>query len=69
MYYILKETTDYGDNIPGGCYFFESKPTTKSPQAIGYVNHVTDAFKKFSKPITIDMRGRTFKRVGLGVVS
>lgn len=68
MYYILKETTDYGDNVPGGSYLFESKPTGRTGQVVGYVNHVTDVCKFFNKPLTIDMRGRTFKRVGLAEI-
>jgi hypothetical protein len=65
MYHILKETTDYGDNILGGCYFFESKPTGRTAQAVGFIGPKSDTFKRFKTPLTIDMRGRTFKQVGV----
>jgi hypothetical protein len=68
MYYILKETTVYEDGTLGGCYFFNDKPKGRTAQMVGYIGPKTDALKLFKAPITIDMRGRTFKQVGTNVV-
>jgi hypothetical protein len=63
MYYILKETTDYGDDIRGGYYLFESKPTTKQANAVGFIPYGRDDCKMFKKPLTIDLRHRTFEHI------
>ena len=64
-YYLMRETTDYGDKIPGGVYLFASKPTTRVAKAYGFISHVTDECKLFVKPLDIDMKARTFVRVGV----
>jgi hypothetical protein len=65
MTYLAQETTDYGDNIKGGVYIFESKPKTKVASIIGYIAPKQDAVMWYKNPLSIDMRKRTFKQVGL----
>jgi hypothetical protein len=64
MYRLLRETTKWADGSGSNfIYAFEEKPGKRLGNAIGYINHLSDEFKTFSKPMTIDMKGRTFVEV------
>ena len=65
MYTLLRETTKWSDGFnPNFIYAFEDKPGKRIGRALGYINHLSDEFKVFSKPLDIDMKGRTFIEVG-----
>ena len=64
MYTLLRETTKWADgNTSNFVYAFDGKPSKRLGNAVGYINHLSDEFRKFSKPLTIDMKNRTFVEV------
>ena len=53
----LQETTDWGiHNAPNHIYYVNDSKT----KMVGYIKAGTKALFKFSKPMTIDVRGRKF---------
>lgn len=65
MFTLLRETTKWADGSGSNfIYAFVDKPGKQSGNAVGYINHLSDEFRTFSKPMTIDMKGRTFVEVG-----
>jgi hypothetical protein len=64
MYTLLRETTKWADGSGSNfIYAFEGKPNKRLGNAVGYINHLSDEFRTFSKPMTIDMKDRTFVEV------
>ena len=63
---IMLETTEWPEGS-GDCnhiYVFEEfKANGRSAKAVAYVPHGTDPVQKFSTPLDIDLRGRTFVEV------
>ena len=57
----LQETTRW--DAPNHIYIFKSKPGERSASAIAYVPVGSDRVIKFRKPITLDLKGRTFQPV------
>jgi len=41
-------------------YVFSEKPNTRTAKAIGYVRAGTKELFRFKKPMTLDLKGRTF---------
>jgi hypothetical protein len=62
-YHLLKEVTDYGDNIKGGIYIFDTKPKGRTMQVIGYIGPKTDEVKWFTNGLKIDTKGRQFVQI------
>jgi hypothetical protein len=61
---ILEETTLWADGQGANhIYIFKSKPGERSATAIAYVPVGSDRVVKFRKPITLDLKGRTFRPV------
>jgi len=61
---ILQETTRWTDSQGANhIYIFKSKPGERSASAIAYVAAGSDRVVKFRKPITLDLKVRTFKPV------
>ena len=58
---ILQETTRW--DAPNHIYIFNAKPGERSASAIAYVPVGSSRVFKFKKPITLDLKGRTFKPV------
>jgi hypothetical protein len=58
---ILEETTRW--DAPNHIYIFKSKPGARSADALAYIPHGSDRVIKFRKPITLDLKGRTFRPV------
>jgi hypothetical protein len=58
---ILEETTRW--DAPNHIYIFKSKPGARSADALAYIPHGSDRVVKFRKPITLDLKGRTFRPV------
>ena len=56
---ILEETTRW--DAPNHIYIFKSKPGARSAEAVAYLPHGSSRVFKFKKPITLDLKGRTFK--------
>ena len=53
----LQEVTDWGDhNIPNHIYYLNDSKS----KMVGYIKAGTKALFKFSKPMSIDVRGRKF---------
>jgi hypothetical protein len=61
---VYQETTAWpeGDNA-NHIYVLKAKPTGRTVDAVAYVPRGSDRVQKFKRPITIDLRGRTFKPV------
>jgi hypothetical protein len=57
---FYQETTDWGDQCPNHIYILDKGLRTM----YAYIQAETNQHKVFSKPITIDPRGRTFKDLG-----
>jgi hypothetical protein len=65
MYTLLRETTKWSDGDKlNFIYAFDEKPGKRMGRAVGYINHLSDEFKAFSKPLDIDMKGRSFVEIG-----
>ena len=61
---ILQETTEFTDGQGGNhIYIFKSKPEGRSATAVAYLPQGTDKVIKFSKPMKLDLKGRTFQKV------
>ena len=58
---ILEETTRWA--APNHIYIFKSKPGARSAEALAYIPYGSDRVIKFRKPITLDLKGRTFRPV------
>ena len=53
----LQETTDWGNhNVPNHIYYVNDSKT----KMVGYIKAGSKSLFKFSKPMTIDVRGRKF---------
>jgi len=62
---LLRETTKWADgSATNFIYAFVDKPGKRLGNAVGYINHLSDEYKEFSKPMVIDMKDRTFVEVG-----
>ena len=60
----LQETTLWADGQGANhIYIFKSKPGERSASAIAYVPQGSNLVQKFKKPITLDLKGRTFEEV------
>lgn len=64
---VLQETTTWaeGEVSANHAYVFDKKPESRERQApaIAYIKAGTTKVIKFSKPMKLDMRGRTFEEV------
>ena len=61
---ILQETTEFTDGQGGNhIYIFKKKPEGRSAEAVAYLPRGTDKVIKFSKPMKLDLKGRTFSKV------
>jgi hypothetical protein len=60
IYFYLKETTKWKDNVPNHTYIFSDK---KSIKVLGYIKEGTDEVITFKKALTFNKRYRTFKEV------
>jgi hypothetical protein len=62
---IMLETTVWEDaTAPNHIYVFENwHPANRTAKVIAYCPFGTEPVKKFSKPMMIDLKGRTFKAV------
>jgi hypothetical protein len=58
---ILEETTRW--DAPNHIYIFKSRPGARSAEALAYIPVGSDRVVKFRKPITLDLKGRTFRPV------
>jgi hypothetical protein len=56
--YLLKETTNWGDNTPNHTYIMEKKGASK---IIGYIKQGQNEPHFFDKPLTFTKSRRTFK--------
>jgi len=56
--YLLKETTNWGDNTPNHTYIMEKKGASK---IIGYIKQGQTEPHFFDKPLTFTKSRRTFK--------
>ena len=64
MYTLLRETTQWADGTKANfVYAFVDKPGKRLGNAVGYINHLSDEFNVFSKPMMIDMKERSFVEV------
>ena len=61
---VYQETTVWpeGDNA-NHIYVLKAKPTGRTVEAVAYVPHGSNRVQKFRKPITLDLKGRTFRPV------
>jgi hypothetical protein len=61
---VYQETTAWpeGDNA-NHIYVLKAKPTGRTVEAVAYVPRGSDRVQKFRKPITLDLKGRTFRPV------
>jgi len=63
-HYIFQETTQWADSMDANhVYVFLDKPTSRTAKAMGYVRAGTKELQRFSKPMTLDLKGRTFKEL------
>ena len=62
---IMLETTAWeGPAGPNHIYVFdEYKGTDRTAKAIAYSAFGTEPVRRFSKPLVLDLKGRTFKKV------
>ena len=62
---IMLETTVWEDaTAPNHIYVFEKwHPSDRTAKVIAYSAFGTEPVKKFSKPMMIDLKGRTFQTV------
>jgi hypothetical protein len=61
---VYQETTAWpeGDSA-NHIYVLKAKPTGRTVEAVAYVPRGSDRVQKFSKPLTLDLKGRTFQPV------
>lgn len=58
---VYQETTEWtGPERPNHVYVFTERPAGRTATAIAYVPIGTKTVKKFSKPMVLDLKGRTF---------
>jgi hypothetical protein len=61
---VLQETTEWPEGQAGNhIYIFKTKPAGRTGDAIAYIPAGRDQVQKFSRPLTLDLRGRTFEEV------
>ena len=61
---IYVETTVWQESTqPNHVYIFKGTPEGRSATAVAYVPRGTDKVIKFRKPIKLDLKGRTFRKV------
>jgi hypothetical protein len=61
---IVQETTKWSDSwVPNHIYILKDKPVGRSVKAIGYVPAGTNRVQRFSKPMVLDLKGRTFVNI------
>ena len=58
---VLEETTRW--DAPNHIYIFKGKPGSRTAEAVAYIPQGCDRVVKFRKPITLDLKGRTFRPV------
>jgi hypothetical protein len=58
---ILEETTRW--DAPNHIYIFKNRPGSRTAEALAYIPAGSDRVVKFRKPITLDLKGRTFRPV------
>ena len=59
--YIYVETTVWQEPTQANhVYVFSEKPTSRTAKAIAYVRAGTKDLYRFKKPMTLDLKGRTF---------
>jgi len=59
-YHIYQETTRWSIDVPNHVYIFKDRPTGRSAKAIGYVQAGTNRVQRFSKPMVLDLKDRSF---------
>ena len=60
--YIYVETTQWQEATQANhVYVFSEKPTSRTAKAIAYVRAGTKELYRFKKPMTLDLKGRTFE--------
>lgn len=60
-YNIQQETTQWASpSTPNHVYIFEGTVSGRGAKAIGYVKAGTNKVQRFSQPMLLDTRGRTF---------
>ena len=63
-HHIYQETTKWTDSDAGNhVYIFDSKPSGRSATAIGYVPVGKTTVVKFTTPLKLDLKGRTFEEL------
>jgi hypothetical protein len=63
-YYVYQETTMWSDsNGANHIYVFKNKLEGRSANAVAYLPRGKDRVVKFSKPLKLDLKGRTFQEV------
>ena len=61
---VLQETTVWPEGDSGNhIYVFKSKPQGRTAEAVAYVPRGSDRVQRFSRPLKLDLKGRTFKPV------
>lgn len=61
---IMEETTEWSEaTAVNHVYVFKSKPTGRTAEAIAYIPFGETKVHKFKKPLTLDLKGRTFREV------
>lgn len=65
MLFIYKEITQWDSNkIHNHVYVFEDKPGKRSANALGYIKQGLEEVFWFAKPLSMDLKNRTFIKVG-----
>lgn len=60
-HYIYLETTVWDEATqPNHVYIFTEVPKLRTAKAVAYVRAGTKELYRFKKPITLDLKGRTF---------
>ena len=62
-YKILRETTVWESNPPPNNIYVFTSTTGRTGECIGYVREGEEKVLRFKKPITLDLRNRTFETV------
>lgn len=61
--YIFQETTKWAEACPNHVYVFDAKPTGRTAKCVAYVPYGSNRVQKFRKPLTLDLKGRTFEEL------
>jgi hypothetical protein len=62
-YNIQQETTVWDTTAPNHIYVFDGPLTGRTAKAVAYCAFGTEPVQRFSKPMVLDLKGRTFKKV------